>query len=118
MKVKPELQEEYNKYVSNNQDPYGKEVIEYSERWANLLEEKLENSPDATVRNILQLNADTLSHKANINGITGFMYGCAVQGLARFWIYGEELRKWHNGEYGVSEEAKGVVNPAVIVIGD
>jgi len=48
-------------------------------------------------------------------GITGFMYGCAVNLLSQCWKHGEELRKWHNKEYG--HEGDGVVNPAVFTIG-
>jgi hypothetical protein len=48
-------------------------------------------------------------------GITGFMYGCVIQALSRYWQFGEELRKWHNKEY--NHEGEGVVNPAIITIG-
>ena len=40
--------------------------------------------------------AKELSHKADTEGITGFMYGCAVSILLQCWEYGEELRRWHN----------------------
>ncbi len=49
-------------------------------------------------------------------GITGFQYGCVVQALSHFWVFGLELREWHNAQYGVSKEAKGVVNPAILTL--
>ncbi|WP_239255521.1 hypothetical protein [Listeria ilorinensis] len=42
------------------------------------------------------------------------MYGAAVAALAHCWKYGEELKKWHNGQYG--HEGDGVVNPAIITV--
>lgn len=58
--------------------------------------------------------ADKASRAADIDGITGFMYGCAVNVLSQVWKYGEELRRWHNKEYDY--EGDGVVNPAVLTI--
>ena len=66
----------------------------------------------ATVDEAAQRTQD----EADSDGITGFMFGCAVQQLARFWKHGEALRIWHNAKYGVSAEASGVVNPAVLTI--
>lgn len=55
------------------------------------------------------------SHDADTEGITGFMYGCAVNILAHVWEHGEELRRWHNGEYDY--DGDGVVNPAILTVG-
>ena len=62
----------------------------------------------------LVLIADEASKVADIEGITGFMYGCAVNTLSQLWKYGEELRKWHNKDYGY--EGDGVVNPAILTV--
>lgn len=59
--------------------------------------------------------ADSTSREADTEGITGFMYGCAVNALSQLWEYGEELRKLHNKEYNY--EGDGVVNPAILTIG-
>lgn len=59
-------------------------------------------------------NADKLSNEADAEGITGFIYGCAVGILLQCWKYGEFLRKWHNGEYNY--DGDGVVNPAILSI--
>ena len=58
--------------------------------------------------------ADQTSKNCDIDLITGFMYGCAVNALSQCWTYGEELRKWHNNDYGY--EGDGVVNPAVLTV--
>lgn len=60
--------------------------------------------------------AEASSNAADTEGITGFMYGCAVNLLARFWVHGEALRAWHNQKYGY--EGVGTVNPAILSIGD
>ena len=59
--------------------------------------------------------AKSASHTADIEGITGFIYGCAVSVLADCWKYGEELHKWYNKEWG-QEDTDGVVNPALLTI--
>lgn len=98
-------------YKSKNQDGYGGGVIAYAERWARLMQveinagKKLEDVADAT------------SHEADIDGITGFMYGAAVHTLSSCWKHGDQLRKWHNKQYGVSEDTEGTVNPAIITVG-
>ena len=95
--------------VEKNSDPYGDAVMRYASTWATLMEQKVEAG--AKVRDI----AGKCSTEADTEGITGFMYGCAVSILADVWIGGEALRRWHNGEYGHSGD--GVVNPAIITFG-
>ena len=63
------------------------------------------------VMKVIVDNADKLSHEADTEGITGYMYGCAVSILSQCWKYGEYLRKWHNKEYNY--DGDGVVNPAI-----
>lgn len=92
-----------------NKDPYGSGVVRYAETWARLMQAEI-----AKGRTVVEC-AEVTSHKADIEGITGFMYGCAVSILAKCWKHGEDLRKWHNKEYG--QEGPGVVNPAVLTIG-
>lgn len=85
----------------------------YAERWATMLEHLIESSTSDPMKVIVE-NADRLSHEADVEGITGFMYGCAIGILSQCWEYGEELRKWHNKEYGY--DGDGVVNPAIMSI--
>jgi len=98
----------YDEWKANNTNPYGSAIFRYAEKWANLMEERL------TKGEKIEDIAKELSHKADTEGITGFMYGCAVSILSQCWEYGEELREWHNKQYNY--DGKGVVNPAVLKI--
>jgi len=96
--------------IANNSDPYGARVIRYVEDWGRLMQFK--NDLGYSISGC----AEDTSTTADDDGITGFMYGAAASMLSHCWIHGEELRKWHNKEYGVSEDKPGVVNPAVLTI--
>ena len=117
MQLKKGKTNEYAKYVKkNSKDMYAKGIVDYSERWATLMEEKMAEGAE------LVDIADSTSHEADTDGITGFMYGCAVSGLASFWKHGEALRKWHNRETQIGNEGEeankkgGVLNPALLTI--
>ena len=106
----------WDKGVENNQDPYGAACYRYAEKWADLMEARIisgESVADC---------ADATSHEANTEGITGFMYGCAVTILSHCWEHGETLRRWHNldtqlGNEGEKANEKGTVfNPAILTI--
>lgn len=106
------------KCVENNKDEaYGRAINEYAEMWARLMEGRL--SQGWTIADC----ADSMSHIADTEGITGFMYGCAVKILSAVWIHGEELRRWHNlstqnGHEGEkANESGGILNPAIMTIG-
>ncbi len=100
-----------------NSDGYGGAVITYSERWARLMQVEM-----ASGKNLEDV-ADTASQEADLEGITGFMYGCAVSTLAHCWKYGDQLRRWHNiktqfgNEGEKANESGGVLNPALLSIG-
>jgi hypothetical protein len=119
---------EYDEYKAKNTDPYGNAVIVYSERWANLMEDQMDaqgidRGIIGSVYQFIADNAKQLSHEADTDGITGFMYGCAVSGLSRFWVYGEHLRQWHNLSTQMNNGGNranisgGVLNPAIVSIG-
>lgn len=94
----------------NSGDSYSNGVTVFAERWARIMQvklaagEKLEDIADPSIR------------EADVDGITGFMYGCAVSLLAQTWKHGRELNRWHNKQYGVDEDVEGTVNPAVLTI--
>jgi len=100
----------------NSKDPYSFGTVKYAETWANLMEIELESG-----RKLGDI-ADRTSHKADTEGITGAMYGFAVGILSEFWVYGEQLRKWHNiktqfhGEGKEANKSGGVLNPAFLNI--
>lgn len=113
MKILEGREQDYKDWLDKNTDPYGRGCFTYAERWAEMMENLIESSTDEPMKVIVD-NADRLSHEADTEGITGFMYGCAVSILSQCWKYGEELRKWHNKEYNY--EGDGVVNPAVLTV--
>lgn len=109
--LKPDQVENWNKFVENNKDPYGSATIEFAQRWAQLMEKRIDGG--AKLEDI----AKECSDIADTDGITGYMYGRAVGALYHAWIHGQTLGKWHNRQYGVDESKKGVVNPAILTIG-
>ena len=113
MKILKEKEQDYQVGYNNNLDSYGHAIYTFAERWAELLEKAIEESTDNPQKVIVD-NADKLCTKADLEGITGFMYGAAVSILSQCWEYGEYLRKWHNKEYDY--EGDGVVNPALLTI--
>lgn len=106
-------EQDYKEWYDKNSDPYGRASFEYAERWAEMLEDAIDNSTEEPIKVIID-NAEKFSHEADTEGITGFMYGCAVNILSHCWKYGEDLKKWHNKKYNY--EGNGVVNPAIITI--
>lgn len=109
-------QEKWNSWVENNTDPYGSCIIRYAEYWADLMEGAMDQGSE------LSDVAKDLSHKADVEGITGFMYGAAVNVLSTCWEHGEQLRRWHNLDTQIGNEGEkanesgGVLNPAMLNI--
>lgn len=111
MNIKTGLEADYMVVKEkNSHDGCSKAVIDFLERWAELMEAQIANG--AAIPAI----ADATSSAADTEGITGFVYGAAVNILANFWVHGEDLRVWHNAQYGVTTE-KGTVNPAILTFG-
>lgn len=107
----------WQKACAANKDGYGGAVMSYAERWARLMEARMSKG-----ERLVDI-ADECSLLADEEGITGFMYGCAVSTLAAVWVHGEALRLWHNLKYQIRDEGKranesgSVLNPAVLSIG-
>ena len=104
----------WEKTVAANKDGYGGGVISFAERWARLMEGRMANG------DTLEACAEEASSLADNEGITGFMYGCAVSILSKVWIHGEQLRRWHNLKTQIGNEGEkanagdGVLNPALL----
>lgn len=96
------------KYKGKSGNEYCEGIIEYANKWADLMESAMENGQE------LKDVALDLSYEANTFNITGNMYGEAVKLLVYTWFCGEELRIIHNSKYNYSGE--GIVNPAVILV--
>lgn len=111
-------QEVWEDWIKNNEEDYGKAIVEYAERWADMMEKEMENGKE------LEDIAESCSNDADTEGITGFMYGAAVVVLTSCWEHGERLRCWHNittqiGDEGErANEGGGVLNPALLAIGE
>jgi len=102
----------YDEALRINTDSYGARCVSYANDWARLMQSQITTADN--IQDKVAEIAEATSRVADYDGITGFMYGAAVNILAKSWIYGEELRKWHNKEY--KYEGAGVVNPAVLNI--
>lgn len=106
----------WQEFKDKNQDFYGAGVVIYAERWARLMQ--LEMASGENLEDV----AEATSYEADIDGITYFMYGCAVSALAYCCKYGERLRRWHNlktqigNEGEKANESGGVLNPALLNI--
>ena len=110
MKFAENMEELWTEGLANNQDSYGRAVYRYAERWAELMEKEIERFDVDWAKS----SFERLSHEADTEGITGFMYGCAVNILSQVWKYGDVLKEWHNKQYNY--EGDGVVNPALLTI--
>lgn len=110
-------EEGWKKAVAANTDGYGGGVMSFAERWARLMEGRMANG------DTLEAYAEEASSLADNEGITGFMYGCAVSILSQVWIHGDQLRRWHNLKTQIGNEGEkanasgGVLNPALLNIG-
>ena len=89
MKIRPECQKEYNDFCKvNRNDIYSLAILQYMERWADLMETELDKGvPFAEA-------AQQTMHQADTETITGAQYGCAVHGLELFCIEWFLLRVW------------------------
>lgn len=88
-RVKPELKEAYQEFRTKVcGDFYSAGILRYAERWAAMMEDKIEAG--ATVAEA----AEATHHLADTEHISGFMYGQAVNLLSGYWEHGDELRQW------------------------
>lgn len=109
MKIKAGKEKEFEHFCEiNSEDSYSLAVVDFAKRWAELMESEIANG--AKLVDV----ADRTSTEADTDGVTGFMYGCAVSALFQLWEHGNELRMWHNKKYNYDGE--GIVNPAIITI--
>lgn len=108
----------WDKGLANNQDPYGNRCYTYAQDWAELMEIRMKLGES------IEQCAEETSRIADTDGITGYMYGAAVLLLSSSWSHGEVLRKWHNLNIQIGKEGEkanesgGVLNPAIMTIGE
>lgn len=100
-----------------NQDPYGKGVVTYAERWARLMQ--MEIAQGKALKHV----AGATSYEADLEGMSGFSYGMAVSILSKVWIHGDQLRRWHNLDTQIHHEGEDAnesgetLNPALLTLG-
>ena len=105
----------------NADDLYGAACVAYALAWADEMEACVKEGA-CSVAEIAKNAAHAVDRRPGF-GITGFMYGCAVSMLSKYWEHGEELRRWHNidaqlGTEGEkANESGGVLNPALVSVG-
>lgn len=110
-------QDDWDKWVNNNKEPYGKACVDVAREVMRMLDEKQDIDTIDTWK--LICDADD-SIKAG--GITGFMAGCVAQMVSHCHSRGEEFRrKWNldnqiKNEGEKANEGKGVLNPAILNI--
>ena len=91
MKILKGKEADYNNFKElNSKDFYSKGVVDYAERWADMMEDKINNGEK------LEDIVETTSFEADTEGITGFMFGCAKNILIDYWEYGEVIKKLQN----------------------
>ena len=100
----------WEELVKTNNKPYGAAIMKYARLWAKYMQVLISEG-----KQIDEIAKET-SAICDLEGITGFMYGCAIDALSKSWKYGQELKKWHNKEWGY--EGGGVANPAIISVTD
>lgn len=83
----------WEKAVAANKDGYGAGVIRYAARWANLMEAQVGEGDITDI-------AQSASHEADLEGISGFQFGAAVGILSKTWVRGADLALWHLMRYG------------------
>lgn len=117
--AKPTLRDQaaWDLAVSKNSDSgYGSGILHYAENWSRCMEARMSEGAK------LEDAAKECRFTADDEGITGFMYGCAVGLLSQAWQWGEQLRRWHNKstqlgtEGDKANETGGVLNPACLSI--
>ena len=94
---------------------YAQGIFRWAKNAARFMEKKV-----AEGKKVAEV-ADEAFRVTDNEGFTGNMYGWAVRLLSQFWVHGEELRQWHNAQYGdqgakANKKDGAVINPAVLVV--
>lgn len=103
-----ECEKIWKNYLKEVENPFFKIAFNYTSAWGKYMQYLIEYEQKQ-----LEEIAEYSSHFVDIYGITGNIYSTAVEILSECWKYGEELRKWHNSKYRVSN-TDSVVNSSVL----
>lgn len=91
MKIIRSKKKEYKRLYNKNIDTYGIYCYTLAERWAQLMEEAIDNS-DKSPYEVIRDNATNLLYELDgddIYGISDNLYYCAIFILIEFWVYGK-----------------------------
>lgn len=91
---------------ANSKGFYSISYVRYTRRWAKCMQKLI--SEGKTVAEIAKKTSDYCDA---VEGVTGFMHGCAVNALSHYWKYGDELLKWHNAQKNMAIMGDDIVNP-------
>ena len=100
----------WDSWVKVNKDPYGKCCVDVARETMKLLDDG--EHKDFLPNKIICEADDNIK----TGGITGFMAGCVASMVSQCHSRGKEFKKKWNESYGVKDERKGTVNPALITI--
>ena len=110
-------QEDWQNWIGNNQDPYGKCCVDVAREVMELLDEE----PDVPINpHALICRADDA---INAGGITGFMAGAVASMVSHCHSRGEEFRKIWNLDTQIHDEGEKanesgrILNPALLNVG-
>lgn len=111
-------QAEYDTWKANNEDAYSRAIFDFAEKWAGLMEPRLEAG-----EKVEDIAEETEEVAIKGSGLTGFMHSAAAAILAKCWVHGEPFRRWFNihnqlGDEGERANEKGtILNTALLNIG-
>ena len=86
MNVLPDCQAAYDRGNAANSDPYGHAVFTYMDRWTTAMEREIAQGVSAAPDAFKEMVVRT-SLEADTEGLSGFMYGCAVQRIRAWWVH-------------------------------
>lgn len=98
MKIIKSKEKEYKRLYNKNIDTYGICCYTLAERWAQLMEEAIDNSdksPYEVIRNnATNLILEIVGENVPPPSISDSMYYCAIFILIEFWVYGKFLAQY------------------------
>jgi len=100
----------WQSWVKVNKDPYGKCCVDVARETMKLLDD---GKHEDFLPNTIICEADD---NIKAGGITGFMAGCVAQMISKCHSRGKEFKKKWNESYGVKDEKRGAINPALVTI--
>jgi hypothetical protein len=104
--------EAWDKWVTSNQDSYGKACVDCARFVMEQMERDIKSG--VIIQKGFAKKYVTLADETLKTGITGFMAGAIAQMVSQCSEYGSIFRQDWNGEYNVTSE--GVVNPAILTV--